>query len=315
MTSTLCSIGCGQPSETPMCRTCRSTLDRDLREIPTLLDEIEVTLTRRGKPSGGGVGFVTGTSVGAIPMDLGASAAGANLRDKLASWTADLWESYGPRWATCLGCGARCAGGHEEHQPAVEGIECRGRWEYRLDALDIAAHPLPLSRWILRHPNWVMAHSAAAELYDELTGAIRWVQDSVYGQGEPIYLGQCWAPVPLGDGIEGPLELCDAELSAPKGRREAACRSCGFRWNVAERRRWLLKEMENEVLTAADLSRALTAYVDQAVTPAMIRNYANRGRLVAAGHKVLGPNKQWPMYRVGDLLDILFATPAALEAS
>jgi hypothetical protein len=66
--------------------------------------------------------------------------------------------------------------------------------------------------------------------------------------------------------------------------------------------------MEDEVLTAVELSRALTAYVGMAVTPATIRGYAHRGRLLPRGEH------SKPRYRVGDLLDILFATPA-LEAS
>lgn len=295
MTNTLCVVGCGQPAETDMCNVCWSNLRRQLESIPVLLDELDVTVTKQAKISAGGIGFVTGNPETALPIHLGASTAAAELRDKLSSWVRDLWECHAPRWAVCLGCGAKCPAGREEHNPAFEGIECRGRWESRLDVLDIIAHPIPLARWIMRHPSWVQSHPAAMELHDELTSTIQHAKRLIYGPGDRVYLGQCWGELPDD-------ELCLADVYGLQGRSKVACPSCGHEWDMKKRRQWLLEELKDEELTATGMSRALPVYLDRKLTAAMVRGYAFRGRLAV---RSFGEDDGLPRYRVGDLMELL----------
>jgi hypothetical protein len=76
-------------------------------------------------------------------------------------------------------------------------------------------------------------------------------------------------------------------------------------WPVGERRAWLLKSAEDVLATTTEISRALTRY-QQPVTPSAIRGYVGRKRLGARGSRaVAGRKDPVPLYRLGDVLDIL----------
>lgn len=277
MTESLCIVDGQTPSAVKMCNTCWASLAADLRAIPDLLVELDVTVTKQAKSSAGGVGFVTGNPEKGLPLNLGASTAGDDLRLKLVGWVESVAKAHTPR-----------------HPDGSQ------------DRLTLPEHPLPLARWLLRHSSWVQSFDAANDLHEAITRAVKWVRTAIDRQKDRQCLGQCWALIPVEEGYEGPDELCRAELFVTEGKRDATCKDCGSTWDASGRRGWLLREMEDEFKTAADLSRALAAYVDQAVSPAMIRGYAHRGRLVPQEHDF---DDDKPRYRVGDLLDILFATP------
>ncbi|MGW3992391.1 hypothetical protein ACWEF6_02775 [Amycolatopsis sp. NPDC004772] len=306
-----CVAGCGGPTETTMCAGCARKLFDDLREVEWLLPELDITITRQAKLSSGGVGFVTGNGGGSMPLHLGASAVAAELRDRLARWVLNLWEEHGVRWHRCTACGVEDRTG--EGAPAC-APGCPTKWETHLDPLNIPLHPLPLSRWLLRHPSWVQSYSDGAALFDDIRSAVRHAKSTVYGPGERAFLGICSAPIeaPVGDDGDTVLVECQRDLYGAKGRPWVACPECGAEWDAVERRRWMLHRMRDELLTATELSRALPNYLerpdDKPVTASMIRGYAKRGRLVAHGY---APGSQDPRYRVGDLLDILEPTAAA----
>lgn len=329
MTTTLCELDCGQPSETRMCRTCLNKLFDQLREIEWIIPELDITITRQAKISNGGIGFVTGNTGSTIPVHLGASTVAATLRDRLARWIHTLWEDNGPRWHRCTLCGTEDRSGR--------GVDCRPgcttEWETHLDPLDIALHPLPLSRWLIRHPTWISSYEHAAELFDDITGALRHAKRSVFGPANRVFLGICSAPieVPVGDDGDSVLIECPHDLYGLQDRPAVVCPGCGAEWDAIARRRHMLTAMEDQLLTATELSRALPNYLDRPddkpVTAAMIRGYAHRGRLLAhstvdadpdvgndeAVIEVAGRRRE-PRYRVGDLLDILEAQIVA-EAS
>lgn len=316
MTSTLCLVGCGRPSETAMCRGCLIKLFEMLREIPWLLPELDVTITRQSKMSAGGIGFVTGGGTTSMPLHLGAAEVAAELRDRLSRWVLALWEENGARWHRCAKCGAtdRSGDGHPECKPG-----CPTEWETHLDPLDIAVHPIPLSRWLLRHPTWVQSYRDAPVLFDDIKGAIRHAKSTVYGPAARIFLGICSAPVEVEVGDEGDtvLQECQRDLYGAKGRPIVVCPECGWESDVELRRKIMLSAMENQLLTATELSRALPNYLnrphDKPVTPSMVRGYARRHPLLLPV-RGYAPISGDPRYRVGDLLDIL--EPATIsEAS
>lgn len=309
-----CVVGCGRPSETNTCSSCLRKLFDDLRDIEWLLPELDITITRQSKLSGGGVGFVTGKGEESMPLHLGASAVAAELRDRLARWVLNLWEEHGVRWHRCTACGAEDRSG-DGYPPCGPG--CPTEWDTHLDPLDIPLHALPLSRWLLRHPSWVQSYSDGAAMFDDIRGAVRHARSTIYGPGERVFLGICSAPVelPVGDDGDSVLVECQRDLYGAKGRAMVACPECGAEWDTGARRRHMLASMEDELLTATELSRALPNYLqrpdDKPVTASMVRGYARRGRLMAHGY---APGSGDARYRVGDLLDILEPTAGA-EAS
>jgi hypothetical protein len=323
--TTTCVLGCGRPTETQLCTVDLKNLLDDLREVETLLPDLDVAVTRQAKIGGSSVGFVSGSSEQRIPVHLGASAVVAELRDKLALWVHTLWEDNAPRWHRCTACGTEDRSGNgADCEPG-----CRTEWETHVDPLGVAVHPLPLSKWLLRHPSWMSGHTGAAGLHDDVTAAVRHAKRVIYGPAERVYLGICSAPVevPVGDDGDSVMQECQRDLYGAKDRRAVVCPDCGWEFDADGRRRVMLGAMEDQLLTATEMSRALPSYLEQPLTASMVRGYALRGRLLAHGTADADPDdgvvegvlvvagrRRAPRYRVGDVLDVL-AEMSAREAS
>lgn len=274
---TFCVLNCGRPADN-MCGICWKELKTCLEDVEQLLPDLDVAVSRQAKIGGSAVGFVTGSSERQIPPNLGAAATVQHLRDTLARWVHRLAQA-----------------------------------ESHVVVLDLVVHPLPLSRWLLRHPSWIAGHTAAVELHAEITGAVRRARGVVFGPPQQVYLGICSAPVLVQHEEGGDEEAeCPRDLYAAKDRVGVRCAECGFSHDVAYRRKRMLDAMEDQLLSATELSRALPPYLDREVTANMIYGYAKRGRLVAHGSVLAEVNsnltvkgRQIPRYRVGDVLDVL----------
>jgi DNA-directed RNA polymerase subunit RPC12/RpoP len=101
----------------------------------------------------------------------------------------------------------------------------------------------------------------------------------------------------------GPCEDCGADLYAHQRAPQIECKDCGAEYPVEARRKWLLEQVDDQLLTATELSRALPGLIRRPLTSAMIRGLAHRGRLTA--HPPLPKKPHDPVYRLGDLLDLL----------
>lgn len=102
----------------------------------------------------------------------------------------------------------------------------------------------------------------------------------------------------------GPCDECGADLYAPTGRGTVTCRACGLTWDLAERRTWLLGLVEDRLATATEIARALTG-LGNTVTAERIWQWKHRDRITPRTHDRAGR----PLYRVGDVLDLLLAEP------
>jgi hypothetical protein len=143
---------------------------------------------------------------------------------------------------------------------------------------------------------WLRHHPAAAECVDELCRAVAAARYAVDRPRERLYAGPCWRDV---DGGE-----CPGELYAVLGAAEVACPVCGWLFEVAERRAWLL-EAARDVLATATLVSAALSRLDLAVTPERLWKWRERGRIF--NHSAPGDD---PTYRVGDVIDLLDAYAA-----
>jgi hypothetical protein len=107
------------------------------------------------------------------------------------------------------------------------------------------------------------------------------------------YAGPCGAVFPND-------VVCSHQLWARPREENIVCARCGTEWNVPDRRDGALEAAEEILATADSISRALTAQ-GMSVTAQMIYHWKHRGKLKAAG-----TNKaNQPVYRVGDVLDII----------
>lgn len=174
----------------------------------------------------------------------------------------------------------------------------RDLWETNgADQLDAEDTLEGLSRWLLRHPTWIRTHPAGEELHDEITDAIKRCWQVIDRAPDRVYLGTCTA---VYEGVH-----CTEELYGHHDRQTARCRTCGTEWDMTFRREWLLDQIADRHLTAAEMSQALPSWLDQPLTPAQIRGWAHRGRIRQCGQRAVGPRKAVPLYRVGDVLGVL----------
>ena len=158
MTETLCVIDEEPADGAQLCRGCLDQLDARLREVPGLVDELEVTITRQDR-----VGVSAGGSKPTempLPFNLGASDARVDLRDKLVSWCRDVAERSG------------------DSIPYVQ------------DARNAAA---VAAQWLLDHLRAVAHHPAAGDLFEEITEAVWRAVKAVDQKPGRVFAGWCCA--------------------------------------------------------------------------------------------------------------------------
>lgn len=98
----------------------------------------------------------------------------------------------------------------------------------------------------------------------------------------------------------GPCDQCGTDLYARAGQAHATCPTCGDTYDLAARRRWLLRMVDDRLATATEVARALTS-LEMPVTAERIRQWKHRARLTPAATDPLGR----PLFRVGDVVDLL----------
>jgi hypothetical protein len=154
---------------------------------------------------------------------------------------------------------------------------------------DLAA----IAAWLRPRVGWLRHHPAAVEAHDEIVEAVRAARRVIDRPADRLYAGPC--------------DQCGGDLYARPGALAVECRPCELVYEVEARRAWLLEALEEHLATTIEISRALTSLA-QPVTPNMIYGYVHRGRLIPRSHRAEG-RKTIPLYRVGDVLDIVTGQP------
>jgi hypothetical protein len=153
--------------------------------------------------------------------------------------------------------------------------------------------------WLANVPTALATHEAARDMHDEITAIVGAVERMVDRRADRAYLGTCGEWIDDGDG-EFDCHQCNGQLYARPNAPTVTCRVCGTRFDVANRRAWMLTDAEDQLLTAIDCARAL-AGLGNAVSVDTIRTWSHRGRIAPHGHTTAGR----PLYRVGDVLDLM----------
>lgn len=304
-----------------LCRACTADLEKVLAELPALLDDADLTLSRQtaqGQRHGGR------SSEKALPYDVRASDALGAARAALAGWvqvhhrepeTHDEWCER-PTGHPCL-CSYRCVH-HPEDQKKTRQVG--GEPWPRDTAQDMA-------RWLLARIQRIRMHEAADELWRDFCGKPETITDPATGkttgtryglaerlrratdrQTERWYAGPCGADLASDQHGGYANQSCAGELYAQPHAAQVTCPHCHTRYDMAERRAWLLQHAEDHLLSATELARVLTR-LDAPITPATIRGWRHRGRIIPHAEDTR-TGKAVPLYRVGDILDIL-----AIEAA
>lgn len=134
------------------------------------------------------------------------------------------------------------------------------------------------------------------------------------------YAGECDLP---GGGCSPEIGVipgitCTRVLYAQPDKPHVTCPNCGTRHNVEARRDQLLKEAEVRYVTVRMLARIVTTLgatdASEAKLEGRINVWVHRGKLRAGGERVVDGRRR-PVYRVGDVLDLLAADSATRSAS
>lgn len=108
----------------------------------------------------------------------------------------------------------------------------------------------------------------------------------------------------------GPCQVCGADLYTLPDQPAVRCAGCGTVEDVARRRSYLLAAVDDHLATATEIARALTSLA-MPVTSERIRQWKHRERLQARAHE---PHTGHPLYRVGDVIDLLLADTERLAS-
>lgn len=145
-----------------------------------------------------------------------------------------------------------------------------------------------ITGWLLSRIERIRHHPAGGECVDEILEAVANARRAVDRPAGRWYLAPC--------------DHCDTDLYAKAGARWARCGVCGAEYDVHGRKQQMRHTLEDQLFGATDMADVLR-HLGVSVTPAMVRGYAHRGRLTARGG-------ERPLYRVGDVLDILMPRQA-----
>jgi hypothetical protein len=225
-----------------LCSACCDRLERDLGDVPAIVAELDITLSRQAR---------IGT----------ASGPGGLARER----TPINWSSSDPRWVlgNVLGTWARDVSG-ETWRPTQAEAMVRG------GATRSAA------RFLLSEVPLIRRHPAVEELVDQVTDAIHLARRTVDRPADRQYLGTCRMETP---DEEGRLVTCLEEVWARRGASEVRCESCGITHGVVERRAWLLDQSRDMLFTVKEAAQMMGDVGGIRVTEASIRGYLHRGKI------------------------------------
>lgn len=311
-----CSI-CGDPTDATVCRREIAATETALRQVVALAGEVETTVARLARygEQGGRPGTPVETEAGEdsderrpLPVMVHGWVARLDKPVRGALIETDLPYLPGKRdqvndagtrittWARHV-CEERGIG--VPRPGPITGPLCRSGWGCNHLSCDlIRARTVDpgvarAARFLLTQLDWIRHRPEADEVVEDLQAAAGVLRRCVDAPPRLRYAGPCWEQAEDGG-------QCDVELYALDDAATVRCPGCRSVHDMGLRRVWLLQEAQDALANAATLAAALSS-LDKQVTSSMIRNYADRGRIVAHGHDQQGR----PVYRVGDVLDVL----------
>ena len=234
-----------------LCSTCGIALRIELRDVPDLLADLDITRSRQDQLA---APYDKGPGSGEQPLPFKPHVAEVVwvLHDTLTAWSRHLGLVVTPRATT---------------------------------------GELALS--LLRNLDLIRADPEADHIADEATSAIHQARRAIDRPNDRrLFLGPCGNTTSDGE--------CREELYGLPWHRTATCPVCEAEYNIEARQDWMHQVAHNHLGTAPEIAGFLRM-TGVRCTPEMIRGYAARGRLAAAGRNP----QDHPLYRISDVLQAL----------
>jgi RNase P/RNase MRP subunit POP5 len=266
-----------------LCHPETAALATDLRAVPDLLRELEVTTTRQARISAP----ARGNGDKPLPIDMRASDAATQIRTVLHGWARCLLEEIPEPHGI-------------EDDPRLPAAERSARtflrhdWAAEVDA-QWAAAGRDAAGWLEGNMADVRRQEWAGELAQELRRARENAEHAIDRPESRLYAGPCGNP-----DSDPP---CQATLWAAIDATEVTCRTCGHVWDVEQRRDQLIAAAKDEWLDTVRVASLVSLMTRQRITPVIVNTLAEAGRIRAAGLKLDADDPD--LYRVRDVLDAL----------
>lgn len=295
-------LHCSQPTAgARLCARCTKTLDVAIANSRAYIADLDTVRTRQSRYSAV-AGKTPAGREQPLPVDLRftdaypdpRSSAGegsrleADARSTIVGWVRIIIDEHPPvRWAgpVCRNCLHRsCNQARLRRAPEDNLISC--------------------CHYLQRQLPYIAAAEWAEEILDELLDLERRLCRFVDRPADRWYAGPCTAGLRAMEAAW----FCGAELYAVPGRDTVTCRECDWTYPVEERRAWLLAAAEDRLENAATIARAVLvlgqADGTETQLASRIRQWARRRRITVRSTRTI-EGKLQPLYRVGDVLDLL----------
>lgn len=255
----------GRPTETVLCPGCLDALRAELRQVPWLVRQLTITLTRQSR-----AGDRNGPRASERPLvfDLNASIDLETLRDGLGHWATQIAQRRGV-------------------------------------TVDSPHTPDGYARWLLRWTSEIAGHPDAAELADDITAMTKAARRTIDRAPDLRYLGPCdtcghdlYAPVHAEHvDCHGEVRILDDTTG-----EELPPAPCDASYEIASRRIWLLEQAVDQLRTANQLAYELPWIAGVTITAARIGMWAKRGKVtVYLPHPK--DERQAQRFRVGEIIE------------
>lgn len=263
-----------------LCAKCTSRLRYTLNHLPAAYKDLDVTLTRQSKTGEPGKrGRET-----PIVFDQVASLTGTDVAHTLIVW---------------IGAVAERAGEDLDRRDLI----CHGHSCVTVITWAPGRTLREWCGWLLQRMGRIRSHPEVAEMYDELTYALKIALRAVDRPADVEFAGRC--------------DLCGSDIYARPGTEiageEVACRRCvevvgpdGYvpYYDVADRRSWMRSQYRESLAPAPEIMLVSPSMFGVEINANTFRSWVNRGLLVASGNGPAGP-----LYSVDRVLTL--ATQAA----
>lgn len=287
MSGTVCA--CGHPVlDAFVCRACLEDLQDRLWRVRALVEDLEISLCRQARIGGDESGIRVRGAETPLVFNWAAAEALWQLDATLGMWATAVAERV---HATVV------------MDPGLRAIDPKDPARIFPPRVRIVG----LASWLADHLDWLGGHPEAGELINQVDYAITSGLHAIDRPAARAYAGPC-----LEDTEDGP---CRGELYAHPKATVVVCPGCKAEHSMDARRDWLLAAAEDQLVTSGEASRALPGLIGRPITESMIRGYVHRGKLTQHppdardAQDVKG--RQHPLYRIGDLVDVLLVADPA----
>jgi hypothetical protein len=280
------TCNCGRPTNGGfLCSSCTKALEIALGNISSYWADLDTVKGRQTRY--GGLGGRMGAEK-PLPVDarfLGAYEDGSILQDAvkntISTWTRIVMEEkpvlHGPVHPACLH--VTCSTVRRSWWPADTVGSC--------------------CRYLLGHADWMRTKEWAPEILDELDNLELQLRRMVDRPADKLFVGYCTE--------------CELALHAKIGALQAKCTACEKVFSVEASREGMWVEAQDQLGTAAEISRAISWLGQTPITADRIYKWVERKRLTQRGH-VIYRGREVPIYRIGDVAALVQASENQKQA-